>query len=171
MTPLASPRALQQQLTHENWVARSRCLAQVGAEELVVLAPGTAWRILWELLMLGPFAECVLDDGGQMRHVTAGALLSSAARRSSPPGAPLEAADYPPLLMFTSEITLVGAARLIIEPGWNHAVVLGPLPRLITPRAVLRSLLNAPSDDSYASDGCHGLTGVSNDRRAQRPRP
>ena len=77
--------------------ASAMCLLHVPAEEVVVLALGTAWQIPWELLMLGPFAECVLDDRGQMRLVTAGALLCSAARRSSPPDSPLEADDYQPM--------------------------------------------------------------------------
>lgn len=140
-SPTAHP-----ELAHERRT-RPRCLAQVRAEELIVLAPGTAWQIPWELLMLGPFAECVLDDDGQMRHVTAGALLASAARRSSPPASPLRAADYAPLLKFSSDMTLLDAARLIIQPGWDHAVVMDPLPRLITPRSVLRSLLEAQSEE------------------------
>lgn len=121
--------------------ASSTCLTQVPAEGLVILPLGTAWQVPWELLMLGPFADCVLDDVGRMRHVTAGALLSSAARRTLPPSSPLEAADYPLLMTFESEMTLLEAVRLIIEPGWDHAVVMDPVPRLITPRSVLRSLL------------------------------
>jgi hypothetical protein len=122
-------------------VQPSTFLSQIAAEEVVVLAVGTAWQIPWELLMLGPFTECVLDDGGQMRHVTAGALLSSAARRSSPPSSPLEADDYCPLPKFASDMTLLDAARLIVETGWDHAIVMDPHPRLIAPRSVLRSIL------------------------------
>ena len=121
--------------------ASSTCLTQVPAEGLVILPLGTAWQVPWELLMLGPFADCVLDDGGQMRHLTAGALLTSAARRTLPPSSPLEAADYPLLMTFESEMTLLDAVRLIIEPGWDYAVVMDPVPRLITPRSVLRSVL------------------------------
>ena len=121
--------------------AAATCLAHIPAEEVVVLGLGTAWQIPWELLMLGPFAECVLDDGVQMRHVTAGALLCSAARRASPPDSPLEAADYLPLPRFASDMTLLDAARLIVETGWDRAIVMDPLPRMITPRSVLRSLL------------------------------
>ena len=122
--------------------ASATCLSHVPAEEVVVLALGTAWQIPWELLMLGPFAECVLDDRGQMRLVTAGALLCSAARRASPPDSPLEAEDYNPMPRFASDMTLFEAARLIVETGWDRAIVMDPLPRLITPRAVLRSLLD-----------------------------
>ncbi len=92
--------------------------------------------------MLGPFVDCLLDDGGQMRHVTAGALLCSAARRSTAPDWPLEANDYDPLPMFPSEMTLLDAARLIVETRWEFAVVMDREPKLITPRAVLRSLLD-----------------------------
>lgn len=127
--------------------AQSKYLTLVSAEELIVLALGTPWQIPWELLMLGPFAECVLDDNGQMRHVTAGALLASAATRSLPPSSPLVAADYPPLVTFPPDLSLMAAVRLIVEPGWERAVVLDPIPRLITPRAVLRSLLEEGVDD------------------------
>jgi hypothetical protein len=116
-------------------------LSHVASEEVVVLAPGTAWQIPWELLMLGPFSECVLDDRGQMRHVTAGALLASAARHSSPPDSPLLAEDYRPLPTFAPDMTLMDAARLIVETGWDHAILTDPQPRMITPRSVLRSLV------------------------------
>ena len=122
--------------------ALATCLAPVPAEEVVVLDSGTAWQIPWELLMLGPFAECVLDDGGQMRLVTAAALLCSAARRASPPDSPLVAVDYQPLPSFASDMTLLEAARLIVETGWDRAIVMDPLPRIVTPRSVLRSLLD-----------------------------
>lgn len=51
----------------------------------------------------------------------------------------------PPLLTFAPDLTLLDAARLMIEPGWDHAVVMDPVPRLITPRSVLRSLVEVPS--------------------------
>ena len=121
--------------------ATATCLAHIVAEEVVVLSLGTAWQIPWELLMLGPFAECILDDGDHLRHVTAGALLCSAARRATPPDSPLEAGDYQPLLRFASDMSLLDAARLIVETGWDRAIVMDPLPKMITPRAVLRALL------------------------------
>ena len=131
------------------------CLSLVSAEEAVVLSPGTPWQIPWELLMLGPFVDCLLDDGGQMRHVTAGALLCSAARRSTAPGWPLEANDYDPLPMFPSEMSLLDAARLIVETRWEFAVVMDREPKLITPRAVLRSLLD------ISGSGCREQPGRS----------
>ncbi len=44
-------------------------------------------------------------------------------------------------MTFASDMTLFDAVRMIIEPGWDHAVVMDPVPRLITPRSVLRSVL------------------------------
>jgi hypothetical protein len=117
-------------------------LAFIPAEEVVVLAAGTAWQVPWELLMLGPFSDCVLDDGGLMRHVTAGSLLTSATRRQSSPCSPLEADDYRPLLKFAPDMTLLDAARLIVETGWDHAIVMDLHPRLITPHSVLRSIVS-----------------------------
>lgn len=142
MTPQVSAHVdVQPLIADAHPISPSNCLAHVPAEGLVIVPLGTAWQVPWELLMLGPFAECVLDDDGLMRHVTAGALLCSAAKRSTPPSSPLEAVDYEPLLKFASDMSLLDAAKLIIEPGWDYALVMDPVPRLITPRSVLRSLV------------------------------
>jgi hypothetical protein len=114
------------------------------ADDIVVVPAGTQWRVPWELLMLGPFASCVLADGNQARHLTAGALMRSASRRSTGPDEVLHAGDYPPLLVFAPETTLLEAAGLAVEMGWELAVVNDREPRLITTRSVFRSLLASP---------------------------
>ena len=75
------------------------------------------------------------------RHLTAATMVRSAARRSTDPAAPLEPSDYPQLPTFPADTSLLEAARLIVETGWELAVVLLDEPHLITPRSVLRSLL------------------------------
>jgi hypothetical protein len=115
----------------------------LASDDVVVLSVDTPWRVPWELLMLGPFASCVLADGNEARHVTAGALMRSAARRSTGPEEVLHADDYPALLVFEPHTTLLEAAGLAIQMGWEVAVVNDAEPRLITTRAVFRSLLTS----------------------------
>lgn len=117
----------------------------LASDDVVVLSIDTPWRVPWELLMLGPFASCVLADGNEARHVTAGALIRSAAHRSTGPDELLHADDYPPLLVFAPETTLLEAAGLAIQMGWEVAVVNDDEPRLITTRSVFRSLLASSS--------------------------
>jgi hypothetical protein len=121
------------------------------ADDIVVLPADTQWRVPWELLMLGPFASCVLADGNQARHLTAGALMRSASRRSTGPDEILHAADYPPLLVFTPETTLLEAAGLAVEMGWELAVVNDREPRLITTRSVFRSLLTSQGSEPLSA--------------------
>jgi hypothetical protein len=111
------------------------------ADDIVVLPAGTRWRVPWELLMLGPFASCVLADGNQARHLTAGTLMRSASKRASGPDDVLHADDYPPLLVFAPDTTLLEAAGLAVDMGWELAVVNDDEPRLISTRTVFRSLL------------------------------
>jgi hypothetical protein len=124
-----------------SWVNRLSRVDQVEAEPAVVLPAGTHWQVPWELMMLGPFRECVLDDGQHMRHVTAEALLSSAARRALSPMTPLIPSDYVPILQVAPHTTLLEAVKLIVEPGWERALVMDVHPKLITPRCVLRLVL------------------------------
>jgi hypothetical protein len=119
---------------------------QVGAlksEDFVVLAADTAWRVPWELLMLGPFSSCVLHDGDIMRHVTAASMIRSALRCTSHPGARLAPDDYPPLFTLPPEMTVMDAVRSVVDSGWELAVVLHTEPRLISSRTVIRSLLHS----------------------------
>jgi hypothetical protein len=102
-------------------------------------------------LMLGPFASCVLADGNQARHLTAGALVRSAARSSSGPEAELYADDYAPLLVFAPDTTLLEAAGLAVEIGWELAIVNDANPRLITPRSVFRSLLGSTGSETLST--------------------
>jgi hypothetical protein len=127
--------------------------AASAADDIVVLPHGTRWRVPWELLMLGPFASCVLADGNQARHLTAGALMRSASMRSTGPDEVLHADDYPTLLVFAPETTLLEAAGLAVEMGWELAIVNDEEPRLITTRSVFRSLL--------ASRGTEPLSALS----------
>lgn len=92
--------------------------------------------------MLGPWVSCVLADGSHMRHVTAAAMVRSAVQRSTRPDEPLHAEDYEVLPVFASGTTLVEAARLVVETGWEMAIVADPEARLITSRTVFRTLLH-----------------------------
>lgn len=121
----------------------AQCLRALPSEDTVALSADTAWRVPWELLMLGPFTSCVLHDGNLMRHVTATAMIRSALRCSSNPAATLTPDDYPPLLTLLPDMTVIDAVRSVVDNGWEVAVVMHPEPRLITSRTVIRSLLNA----------------------------
>lgn len=118
------------------------CLRTLPSEDTVALAADTAWRVPWELLMLGPFTSCVLFDGNLMRHVTATSLIRSALRCASGPSATLTPDDFPPLLTLLPEMTVINAVRSVVDNGWDLAVVMHTEPRLITARTVIRSLLN-----------------------------
>lgn len=130
------------------------CLALVPAEDVVALPSGTSWWVPWELLMLGPFVSCVLANGDEMRHVTAAAMVRSAVKRSTQPEEPLHAEDYEMLRVFAPETTLVEAARLVVETGWEVAIVNDTEARMITSRTVFRALLQSElRDDSDAVVG------------------
>ena len=116
-------------------------LADLPGEDAVVLPAGTPWQVPWELLILGPFTSCVLNTSGEMRHVTAGAMVRAALRISSTPSVSLQPDDYELLPSFEPETPLFDAARSIVETGWNLAVVRTHEPKLVTSRAVFRSLL------------------------------
>lgn len=126
------------------------CVRALPAEDVVVLPAGTAWRVPWELLMLGPFTSCVLDDGDLMRHVTATSMIRSALRATSIPAARLLPDDYPPLLTLPGDMTVIEAVRSVVDSGWDLAVVLQSEPRLITSRTIIRSLLNSTSTTSIS---------------------
>jgi hypothetical protein len=130
------------------------------SEDFVVLAADTAWRVPWELLMLGPFTNCVLHDGDLMRHVTATSMIRSALRCTSNPAAALTPDDYPPLLTLPPDMTVLDAVRSVVDNGWELAVVLHDEPRLITSRTVIRSLLNSSGTTSTpdAAGGPHRTT-------------
>lgn len=127
------------------------CLAHVPAEDVVALPAGTSWRVPWELPMLGPFLSCVLADGSEMRHVRAAAMVRGAVQRSTVPEEPLHAEDYEMLRVFAPETTLVEAARLVVETGWEVVLVNDAAARLITSRTVFRAPLQPEMrDDSHA---------------------
>jgi hypothetical protein len=131
-----------------NWCdGGSPTVAGLPSEDIVVLAAGTSWRVPWELMMLGPFASCGLIDGTVIRHVTVPTMVASAARRCSPPDTVLRACDYPSMPLFAAEMPLLDAAVLVVETGWDLAVVMAREPRVITARSVYRALVGsvAPS--------------------------
>lgn len=129
-----------------------RCLATLPAEDVVTLSPRTMWQVPWELLLFGPFANCVLLDGEHVRLVTPTALVRSAVVRSSSPDEPLHPEDYSQLLVFAPATTLINAAKLVIETGWEIALVDDAERRLITPRVVFRALLAIAQADRAATE-------------------
>jgi hypothetical protein len=132
------------------------------SDDIAVLPFGTPWRVPWELLMLGPFSSCVLADGDEACHLTAGALVRSAAKRRSGPDEVLHPEDYEPLPIFGPDTTLMDAATLSIESGWEFAIVNDVEPRLITPRSVFRSLLRSSGSPLFT--GVSDPTGERSDR-------
>ena len=76
------------------------------AEDIVMLASGTSWRVAWELQMAGPFASCGLLDGTSIRLVTVSAMVASALKRSSRPTAALVPSDYDRLPVFASALPI-----------------------------------------------------------------
>ncbi len=113
------------------------------SDDVVSLTTGTPWQVPWELLMLGPFGSCVLNDNGQFRHVTALAMVRSAMQRLSKPDDPLCPSDYEILPSFSPEVALIDAARSAMETGWNVAVVRAGELRMITADAVFRGLVRS----------------------------
>lgn len=81
--------------------------------------------------MLGPFPSCLLADGDDTRHVTAAAMVRSAAL----------------LCHRRNHCTLVEAARLVVETGWEVAIVNDAEARSITSRTVFRVLLQSEMGD------------------------
>jgi hypothetical protein len=128
---------------------------EASGNDVAVVPIGSSWRVPWELLILGPIASCVLADGRGARHITAGALMRSAAKWGSGPDEILHPEDYEPLPIFGPATTLFEAAMLSIEVGWEFAVVNDTEPRLVTPRSIYRALLSSPgsatlTEASYA---------------------
>lgn len=116
-------------------------LADLAGEDAVDLRSGTLWKIPWELLMVGPFANCMLTDGNEVRHITAAAMVRSAVRRSTSPVEPLHPEDYPLLPVLAPDTTLFAVAQLLVDVGWEFAVVGGTEHRLFTPQTVFRTIL------------------------------
>jgi hypothetical protein len=118
-------------------------LAGLTSEDIVILASGTLWQVPWELMMLGPFVSCGLLDGPVIRHVTVPAMVASAVRCSSNPDAALVPRDYAPMPVFAAAMRLLDAALLVVETGWDVAVVMDREPRVITARSVYRALVGS----------------------------
>ena len=111
-------------------------------EDVVILHADSPWRVPWELLILGPFTRCALEDEGGFRLITTTAMVRSALRASSAPDAPLCPHDYDRLLTIAPDIALLDAARSMVAGGWEMAIVTCIEPRLITSQTVFRSLLH-----------------------------
>jgi hypothetical protein len=128
-----------------------RTVADLPSEGVVVLASGTLWQVPWELMMLGPFTSCGLLDGEFIRHVTVPAMVASAVRQSACPGGVLAPSDYPKLPVFAADMRVVDAALLVVETGWDLAVVMDREPRVITARTVYRALVGTGARTSRPS--------------------
>ena len=118
------------------------------SEDIVILASGTSWQVPWELMILGPFRSCGLLDGTVIRHVTVPAMVASAVRRGSSPDAALHPCDYPKLPAFAPDLRLLDAAVLVVETGWELAVVMASDPGVITARSVYRALAGSAAVSS-----------------------
>jgi hypothetical protein len=116
-------------------------VASLPSDDIVILASNTLWRVPWELMMLGPFTSCGLCDGDLIRHVTVPAMVASAVRRRTTPHDVLVPCDYPLLSVMASQMPLLEAAVLVVETGWEVAVIIDHEPRVITARAVYRALV------------------------------
>lgn len=125
-------------------------VAVLPTEDIVLLAPGTRWQVPWELMMIGPFACCGLLDGGRIHHVTVPSMIASAVRRHLAPDAALVPSDYTELPVLAAETTLLTAAALVAQTGWELAVVLDREPRVITARSVYRRLVGADADGVHS---------------------
>lgn len=133
-------------------------VAALPAEDVAVLASGTLWLVPWELMMLGPFVSCGLLDGEVIRHVTVPALVASAVRHSSSRDVVLVAGDYPKLPVFAGEMPLLDAAVLVVETGWDLAVVMDREPRLITARSVYRALVGSGAENSVTASSINSCS-------------
>ena len=115
-------------------------LSTLPAEDIVILASDTPWRVAWDLMTLGPFVSCGLLDDTYIRHLTVTSMVASACERRSSPDAAVQPCDHPRLPVFAAEMTLVDAAVRVIETGWELAVVLDREPRVVSARSVYRAL-------------------------------
>ena len=111
----------------------SATLADVAAEDVVVLTAGTAWQVAWDLMISGPFQECVLKDGRGYRYLTPGELFRGALRRRTRGDQPLRPGDFRRLDTLAATLTLGQAALLLAERQWEVALVISGEPRLLTP--------------------------------------
>jgi hypothetical protein len=110
-------------------------------EDIAILPPGTVWQVPWELMMLGPFASCGLLDGNVVRYITVPAMVASALRCCFSNDAALVPADFASLPVFAPDMALLAAAVLVVETGWDLAVVMTHEPQVVTARSVYRALV------------------------------
>ena len=137
-------------------------VAGLPAEDIVVLASGTAWLVPWELMRHGPFVSCVLLEDTVVRHITVPAMVASATRQLSVsetasrqwsvPETALTPSDYPSIPLLESTMSLLDAAALVAETGWELAVVMDHEQRVITARSVYRALIGVGGTRSAASE-------------------
>jgi hypothetical protein len=145
-TTVETPRIADEREARIDVTMNDCTLARVPAEDVVLLPSGTAWQVPWELFMLGPFVGCGLLDGRVIRHVTVSAMVQSAVRRGTAPTAALVPADYVVLPVFAARMTVLDAALLVVDTGWELAVVMDDEPKVITARSVYRAVLGSAAD-------------------------
>ena len=115
-------------------------LADVATDDVVVLPAGTAWQVAWDLMILGPFQECLLKDGRGYRYLTPGEMFRSVLRRRTRDDQPLRPDDFHRLDTLAATLTLGQAAHLLTDKQWDVAVVIGEEPRLLTARTLIRAI-------------------------------
>ena len=126
-------------------------LSDVAVEDVAVLPAGTAWQVAWDLMILGPFQECLLKDGRGYRYLTTGEMFRSALRRHTSADQPLRPEDFRRLDALAATLTLRQAALLLAEREWDVAVVIGGEPRVLTARMLMRAI--AASGAQCLNDG------------------
>ena len=144
--------------------AECKTIARLPAEDIVILAPDTVWQVPWELMMLGPFANCGLIDGDQIRHVTVSLMMASAVRHGTTPDAVLVPSDYPQLPVLSSAMTVFEAAVAVVEDGWELAVVMDQDARVITARSVYCSLVSPKmrGTSAISPQACTRMSSIRN---------
>jgi hypothetical protein len=109
-------------------------------EDTAVVNRTTSWRVAWELLMVGPFTSCLINDRGRIRHVTAASLARAAAVRTDAMDGPLHLPDFRMLPRFASTTPLPALARSVVEDGWEFVAIGERPPLLVSARTVFRAL-------------------------------
>ena len=113
-------------------------------EDTATLDRTTSWRVAWDLLMVGPFTSCLINDRGRIRHVTAVSLARAAAARADALDRPLHLPDFWVLPRFASTTPVPALARSVVEDGWEFVAVGETSPVLVSARTVLRALKRTP---------------------------
>jgi hypothetical protein len=73
-------------------------------------------------------------------------MVQSAVRCGTAPTAALVPADYVVLPVFAARMKVLDAALLVVDTGWELAVVMDDEPKVITARSVYRAVLGSAAD-------------------------